>query len=336
MGLLSFDVFRVIASRLSYTNEAMLSLTCKSLKKALPQKNTILDCCVYDGALEQVRLAEPWGNCWTNNTYYQLGCSDNLEIADYRCILKTWVFRQFNVCDDYVEEIYNGACCCGQRLMLEWLYANYKPRTYFDGNRNCRGPELAAYGHHYHLLDEFVKYEAKSFSRVFDVAGHTLDLDLVKYCLKKKIKSGSFLEYICKSKKSLSEVKLFLEACKHEGVNFHGLELPHHKTSLELTLMFVPYGVKYINSYGGVVAIKELFTESNVGKVDWNSSRQKRYIFAVIASKYMAKDWQAICCIKAFMKEELSTGHDGAEAAYQEFLDLHHTQKAEMLDFFLT
>lgn len=336
MEYIPHELLALITHKVSHADKAMLSLTCKALRQTLPQKNTVLDCCVYDGTLEQVRLAESWGNSWTDATYYQLGCSGNVELAEYRCMMKTWVFRQFNLCDTHAEEIYNGACRKGQRLLLEWLYTNYKPRAHLDGDWSCRGPELAACGHHYELLDEFVQHEAKSVSAVWEVAGRLLDLDLVRYCLRKQIKSSSFLERVVQAKKSLTEVKVFLDACKHEGVKYNQFSLFDCKPPFELSLMFVSYGVKYVSSCGTVSVAKNAFAKDNVGKVDWNSGRQKHYLFDVITARYKSKDWQAICCIKAFMKEELRFGRDGIEVAYAEFCDLHRTEKSKMLATFLT
>lgn len=328
------ELLLVITNHINYGDQATLSLTCKSLRKALPQTYSLLDCCVYDGTLKQIQLAELSGNNWTNDTYYQLGAGGNIQVAEYRCVTKMFGFRKFNLIDCHAEQIYNGACQKGLSLMLEWLYSNYKPRSHFDNQWSSRGVENAAYEHHYHLLDELIQHKAKSINSIWKVAGLFFDLELVKYCLVKKIECSYFLDYVVSSKKPLWEVKNFLFSCEAEGLDFHRLELPASAPSLEWTLTFIRYGVKYVGYCGQIIACKKLFSKANLGKVDWTNRREKRYLLAVTMARYKTKDWQEICCLKKFLKEEKNHNSTMSQDVYKEFTDLHLAQKSDLLKCF--
>lgn len=335
MEQLPLELLRLIKAQITRADEAMLGLASKTLHKLLSLKNSVLDYCVYDGTMAQVKLCEEWGNTWTEKTYYWLGLGGNVELAEYRCITKLSGFCRFQK-SRIAEEIYKGACYGGHSSLLEWIYANYRKRGCFDCRWDDCGPHFAAQGHRYHLLDGFIQSGARSLFSIFDTAGQFLDLELVKYCLKNNIVSTGFLGSVVQSKKSLAEVTSFLDNCKAEGVCFNELELPYSIPSLEWTLLFVSYGVKYINTRGELNTRKNLPLQSNVGKIDWNNSHQKRYLFYVISSKYKEKDWYRIRCMKSFMKAELDYGRPGVEDAYAEFLVLHQAEKQKALTLFHT
>jgi hypothetical protein len=78
MDSLPSEVISLISSSLAEAEKAMFSFTNKTYHEIIPRSYPLLDSCIISRNVKWLKLAEEWGNRWTDSSFMTIGRTDNL------------------------------------------------------------------------------------------------------------------------------------------------------------------------------------------------------------------------------------------------------------------
>jgi hypothetical protein len=80
MDTLPNELFGVISLHLNDTDKALLSFTCRRMKRLIRRRLLLLRSCLEDRNVGMMKMALNWNNIWTQDICFALGRKDNVGI----------------------------------------------------------------------------------------------------------------------------------------------------------------------------------------------------------------------------------------------------------------